>query len=160
MKLLFKQKLFSWFDSYDIFDENNNTIYTVKGQLAWGHCLKIFDVNGCELGTVKEKILTLLPKFEIYEKDTLLGSISRELTFLKPRYNIDFNGWQIQGTWTEWNYSIADTSGKEVAKISKELLHMTDTYVLDINDPKDALYVLMFVIAMDAEKCTRARVQN
>ena len=28
---------------------------------------------------------------------------------------------------------------------------MTDTYVLDIVNPEDALYVLMFVLAIDAE---------
>jgi nitroreductase len=27
--------------------------------------------------------------------------------------------------------------------------------ILDITDPKDALYVLMFVLAIDAEKCSR-----
>ncbi len=35
MKLLFKQRLFSWFDSYDIYDEYGNVIYTVKGELSW-----------------------------------------------------------------------------------------------------------------------------
>ena len=30
MKLLFRQRMFSWFDSYDIYDENENTIYVVK----------------------------------------------------------------------------------------------------------------------------------
>ena len=30
MKLLFKQRLFTWFDSYDIYDENGNTVYTVE----------------------------------------------------------------------------------------------------------------------------------
>ena len=52
MKMLFKQRLFSWFDSYDIYDESGNTLYTVKGQLSWGHCLKIFGASGEELGTV------------------------------------------------------------------------------------------------------------
>ena len=66
MQLLFKQRLFSWFDSYDIYDETGNAVYTVKGQLAWGHCLKIFDVYGNELGMVQQKLFTLLPKFEIY----------------------------------------------------------------------------------------------
>ena len=28
MKLLFKQRFFSWFDSYDIYDENGNTVLT------------------------------------------------------------------------------------------------------------------------------------
>ena len=33
MKLIFKQRLFSWFDSYDIYYEDGTTAYTVKGQL-------------------------------------------------------------------------------------------------------------------------------
>lgn len=32
---------------------------------------------------------------------------------------------------------------------------MADTYVFDIANPRDAFYVLMFVLAMDAEKCSR-----
>ena len=31
MKLLFKQRAFTWFDSYDIYDENENTVYVVNG---------------------------------------------------------------------------------------------------------------------------------
>ena len=67
MRLLFKQRLFSWFDSYDIYNGAGETVYTVKGQL--------------------------------------------------------FN----------W----------------------TDTYVIDVCHPQDALYALMLVLAIDAEKCSR-----
>ena len=155
MKLLFKQRFFSWFDSYDIYDESGNTIYVVKGQLSWGHCLKIFDRYGSEIGTVKERVLTLLPKFEIYEKNNYIGCISKEFTFIKQKYNIDFNGWHIDGSFMEWDYTIVDSHGNKIAEISKELLRMTDTYVLDISKPEDALYVLMFVLAIDAEKCSR-----
>lgn len=45
MQLLFKQRLFSWFDSYDIYDESGNTVYTVKGKLSWGHLLKSMTVS-------------------------------------------------------------------------------------------------------------------
>ena len=58
MKLLFKQRFFSWFDSYDIYDESGNTMFVVKGELAWGHLLRIYDANGREIGCIKEKILT------------------------------------------------------------------------------------------------------
>lgn len=34
MKLLFQQRFFSWFDSYDIYNEAGQTLYTVKGQLS------------------------------------------------------------------------------------------------------------------------------
>ena len=80
MRLLFKQRLFSWFDSYDIFDEAGNTVFVVKGALSWGHLLRIYDANGIELGYVKEKIFTWLPKFEMYIGDQYVGCISKELS--------------------------------------------------------------------------------
>lgn len=117
--------------------------------------MKIFDRYGSEIGTVKERVLTLLPKFEIYEKNNYIGCISKEFTFIKQKYNIDFNGWHIDGSFMEWDYTIVDSHGNKIAEISKELLRMTDTYVLDISKPEYALYVLMFVLAIDAEKCSR-----
>ena len=60
MKLFFKQRIFSWLDSYDIYDEDGNTVYEVKGQLSFGHCLKIFDPEGNEIGRVEEKVFTFL----------------------------------------------------------------------------------------------------
>lgn len=155
MKLLFKQRFFSWFDSYDIFDEQERTVYEVKGQLSWGHMLVIYDASGREVGTVKERVLTWLPKFEIYKGDQYEGSIKKEFTIFEPRYDIDYNGWRIEGDFLGWDYTILDQSGNIVAEIGKELFHWTDTYVLDIRNPKDALDVLMFVLAVDAEKCSR-----
>ena len=155
MKMLFKQRMFTWFDSYDIYDEAGQTLYTVKGQLAWGHCLKIYNARGEELGTVKERLLTLLPKFELYQGEEYLGCIAREFGLFHPRYNIDFNGWQVEGSWTGWDYRIVSDRGLPVAQVSKELFHWTDTYVIDVYHPEDALFALMFVLAMDAEKCSQ-----
>ena len=153
MRLLFKQRLFSWFDSYDIYDEDGNVVYEVKGQLDWGHCLKVYQSN-VHLATIKQVLLTFIPRFEIYKDDQYVGSISKEFSFFVPRYNIDFNGWHIEGDIFEWDYQIYDGS-KVIASISKELFNLTDTYVLNIIDPKDALDVLAFFLAIDAEKCSR-----
>ena len=155
MRLLFKQRFFSWFDSYDIYNEAGDTQYTVKGQLSWGHCLKIFDRMGNEVGTVKERVLTLLPKFEIYSGDKYLGSISKEFTLFRPKFNIDYNGWHVEGSFLEWDYTIFDGQGRSIATVSKELFRWTDTYVIDVNDPRDSLCALMLVLAIDAEKCSR-----
>lgn len=155
MKLLFKQKLFTWFDSYDIYDENGNKIYVVKGQFSWGHCLKIFDGHGNEIGMMREKVLRFLPKFELYQRNQYLGSISKEMSFIKPKYDIDFNGWHIIGNLLEWDYTILGPNGNLVASVSKELFKLTDTYVIDVVNEQDALYALMFVLAIDAEKCAR-----
>ena len=109
---------------------------------------------GREVGTVKERVFTFLPKFELYEGPQYIGCISKEISFLKPSYNIDFNGWEIRGSFMEWDYTIQD-GRRTVASISKELFNWTDTYTIDVADPGDALYALMVVLAIDAEKCSR-----
>ena len=155
MRLLFKQRVFSWLDSYDVYDEQGDTVFVVEGQIGWGHRLRISDVSGDHVGTVKEVILSFLPKFEIYAGERLLGSIRKEFKFFKPKFTLDMNGWSIDGDWFEWDYTIRDASGRAVATISKQLLNWTDTYVIDVQDPADAVPALMVVIAIDAEKCSR-----
>lgn len=156
MKLLFKQRLFSWLDSYDIYDEAGKPVYTVKGKFSWGHCLKIFDTAGNEVGSVKELPLTFLTsKFDLYLGQQYLGRIRKEFTFFKPRFTIDFNGWHIDGDWLEWDYRILDAHDRQIAAISKELFNWTDTYVINVLNPRDALCALMLVLAIDAEKCSR-----
>ena len=155
MKLHFKQRFFSWFDSYDIYNEQDETAYTVEGKLAWGHKLVIYDGNGEEVGLVQQEILTLMPRFSLYQKGQLEGTIRREFTFFKPSYNIDFNGWHVEGDWLGWDYSICDRGGNIVATISKELWHLTDQYIIDVKKKEDALHALMVVLAIDADKCSQ-----
>lgn len=155
MRLLFKQRFFSWFDSYDIYDDAGNVAFSVEGRLSWGHKLMIYDRFGNEVGMVVQRVLTFLPKFEIYENGRLVGNITKEFSFFVPHYNFDCNGWHVDGGVMEWDYDITTRGGRKVATISKELFHLTDTYVIDVADPDDALYALMFVLAIDAEKCSR-----
>lgn len=90
----------------------------------------------------------------MYLGETYVGSIGKELSFFKPKYNIDCNGWHIEGDIFGWDYSVIAPGGALVATVSKELFKFTDTYVLDIKNPSDILCVLMFALAIDAEKCS------
>ena len=155
MRLLFKQRFFSWFDSYDIFDEEGNVLYTVEGKLDWGHRLHILDAEGYHVGTVKEKLFTFFPAFEMYLGEDYAGMIRKEFSFLFPRFHIDCNGWLVDGDFMEWDYSVTESGGTPVARVTKELFRLMDTYVIDVARPEDALCVLMLVLAIDAEKCSR-----
>ncbi len=155
MKLLFRQRIFSWLDSYDVFDENGNTLFTVKGVFALAHTFKIYDRNGQEAGMIRQHLLTILrPRFDILLHGTEEGHITKEISFFTPRFTLDFRGWQVKGDLFEWNYRI--TSGDEtIATISKCLFRWSDTYEIDVNDPENALEALMTVVAIDAVKCSQ-----
>ncbi len=150
MKLLFKQRFFSWFDSYDIYDENGNVYFTVKGQLSWGHTFKIFDKNNQEIGMLKQKLFTFLPKYEIYVNNRLLGEIHKEFTFFKPKFNITFNNYTVDGDFFDWDYDVF-RDGIKVSSINKEIFKLVDTYTITTSE-EEALISLMIVLAIDSIK--------
>ena len=82
------------------------------------------------------------------------GASARNLPLFHPRFTLDCNGWEVEGSFLEWDYAVTDPAGRTVMAASKELLHWTDTYVLDIARPEDALLCLMIVLAIDAAKCS------
>lgn len=166
MKLLLKQKILSWFDSYNIyalpegadpdcFEYSDEYIaYRVEGQLAWGHEFHIYDKDGRMLGRLSQEIFTFLPKFDLELFGEHIGRVEREFSLFVPSYRVDFRDWQVDGDFFGWDYSITDSHGKVAARISKELFHLGDTYVIDIPDERDALHALMVVLAIDAANCS------
>lgn len=155
MKLLFKQRAFSWFDSYDIYNEYGETVFTVEGQSGWGRCLHILNNKGEHIGTVQQKVLTFLPQFKLYAYGEYLGDLRKEFSFFTPRFTLDCSDWEVEGSFMEWDYTIQSPSRGAIATITKELFQWTDTYVIEVDDPQNALCALMVVLAIDAEKDSR-----
>jgi uncharacterized protein YxjI len=154
--MLFKQRLSAWFDKFEIFDEAGNTLYTVRGRFSFGKHLTVFDVDGNEVGVIKEEIMTMLPKYNVFLGENLVGTIRKEFTFFKPKFTIDFNGWSVEGNFLELDYSVFNSCGQRVATVCQELLNWTDTYSIEVVNSSDAILVLMLVLAIDANKASRS----
>lgn len=156
MKLLIKQRVFSWTDTFDVYDEQGEPKYFVKGEfLSLGHRLHVYDAAGNEIGLIREKLMRLFPAFEVEAIGGLEGRIEKKLSVFWPRYEVDFNGWSVEGDFLGWNYEIS-ADGYYAAHISKELLHWGDTYVIDVERPQDELAALMLVLAIDAANCDKS----
>lgn len=104
MRLLIKQRVFSWTDSYDVYDEEGNPKYFVKAEfLSLGHQLHVYDCNRQEIGVIHQKLLTLLPAFEIEVGGMIKGGIQKQFTLFRPKYEIDYNGWRVEGDFLGWD---------------------------------------------------------
>lgn len=157
MRLLIKERVFSWSDTYDIYDESEQIKYVVKAKIfSFGHQLHVYDANGNEIGMIKEKLLTLLPRFEIEMNGCTCGTISKQFTLFRPKYEIDCNGWRVEGDFLGWNYDVYEGCSS-IIHISKEPFHWGDTYVIDFVNPADELMGLMLVIAIDAANCSEEK---
>lgn len=155
MRLLIKQRVFSWSDTYDVYDEDGNAKYFVKAEfLSLEHRLHVYDQMDREVGLIKEKLLTFLPVFEIEVNGVQQGRIEQRFSLFKPKYEVDFNGWRVEGDFLGWDYDVY-SGCSAVIHITKEWLHWGDTYVIDILNPSDELMGLLLVIAIDAANCTK-----
>ena len=153
MRLLIKQRVFSWSDTYDILDEQGNVRYFVQAEIfTLGHQIHVYDAGRRELAVIHERILTFLPAFEIEIGGRMVGTIQKKFAMFRPRYEVNYNGWQVEGDFMGWDYDVC-SGGRSIMHISKELLHWGDTYVIDISDPAQELEGILLVIAIDAANC-------
>ncbi len=155
MRLYIKQRVFSWTDSYDVYDESGATKYFVKAEfLSLGHQIHVYDKRtGAELGSVHQRLLTFLPAFDIVIDGREQGSITRQFSLFTPRYQVDFHGWEVTGDFLGWDYSVVQGQA-QVMSISKELFTWGDTYVLEYDNPAYEMPGLLLAIAIDAANCS------
>lgn len=155
MKLLFKQRFFSWFDSYDIYYENGQVAFTVEGKPSWGHELHVYDSSGMLKAVLKEKLFRFFePTFDLNLQGGCSMQIKKELTFFRPSFVVEPIGWTVEGDFWQWDYVVKSQNGAQVASMSKELFNFTDTYSIDVADPTDALIALCLTLTIDAVKCS------
>ncbi len=151
MKLLFKQRVFSWLDKYDIYNENKEVVFRVEGRMSWGRKLVIFDNDDNELAYIEKALFKWLPSYKMYLNGEEVGTIRKELTLFKPKFQVDYNGWEVEGDFWDWNYEISNNT-KTIAVISKEFFAMSDVYTIDVFDESDLLQWVLVVLAIDAIK--------
>ncbi len=154
MQLLIKQRVFSWSDTYDIYDEQGQPKYFVKAEIfTFGHQIHVYGRDNNEIGAIYQKLFRFLPEFEVEIFGKIVGRIKKEFSFLKPKYDIDYNGWHVEGDFFGWDYDVYDGE-QAILHISKQLFRWGDTYVLDFAKPEDELLGLLLVIAIDAANCS------
>ncbi len=153
MKLMIKQRVFSWGEKFDIYDEHGNVRFFVKGEIfSFGHKLHVYDAYDREIGAVHEKLLTFPKKFEIVMNGTVRGYITKQFTLFWQKYDVDFNGWHVDGDFLDWEYDVF-SGNIPIIHISKQWLTWGDTYIIDIENPEDEIMGLMLVLAIDAANC-------
>ena len=155
MQLMIKQRVFSWTDTYDVYDDRGEARYYVEAEMfSFGHQIHVYDKrSGREVGSIHQKFFTFTPEFEIVINGMTVGTIRKKFTLFFPSYEVDFRDWQVEGDFMNWDYDVY-SGNRVVMSISKELFRWGDTYMLRYNDIGDEIPGLLLVIAIDAVNCS------
>lgn len=151
MRYLIRERIFALGDTFDIQDESSNPVYQVEGKIfSIGNKLRIYDLNGKELTYIEQEVFRFLPEYNVYREGNILATIKKELTFFKPKFNIEssYGNFTVEGDVFQYNFNILKND-KPIAWISKKLISFSDTYSVDILDEEDQSFILSIVIVLD-----------
>ena len=149
MNLYIKERIFTWGDKFDIYDQYGTPKYFVKGEVfSWGKKLHVYDQFEREVAFIKQEVFSFLPTFKVYVNQREIAQIRREFSFFRPRYYVGGLGWEVDGSFLEHNYQITQ-NGRHIVSIDKEWMTWGDSYCLSIADDADEIVALAVVLTID-----------
>ncbi|MDB4882259.1 MAG: hypothetical protein JWL95_1025 [Gemmatimonadetes bacterium] len=153
VRYVLKQKLLSWGDDYYIRDDQGREVYLVDGKaISWGGQLSFRDMEGRELAFIKQKLLKLSPTYEIYRDGELAAVVKKELfALLHHRFTVDVPGpddLEARGDFLDHEY-VLTRGDREVARVSKRWLSLSDTYGVETADGEDDVLILASAVVVD-----------
>ena len=149
MNLYIKERIFTWGDKFDIYDEAGNTKYFVKGEVfSWGKKLHVYDRFEREVAFIKQEVFTLLPTYKVYVGEKEVAATRKEFSLFRPRYSVGGLGWDVDGSFWEHQYQITQ-NGRHIVSIEKEWMTWGDSYHLSIDDDANEIVALAVVLTID-----------
>ena len=137
---------------YFILDEDGNQAYTIQGKFfSIGDKLTMFDAAGNEVAKINQKILTLMPHYELYRGGEFFASITKKFTWFKNKFELDVpgpNDYLIEGSFWDYEY-VFRRSGQIVAEVSKKFWSLRDVYGVNIVEGEDEVSILATIAVID-----------
>lgn len=154
MKLYLKQKVFKFLDHYDVYDENQNAIFTVNQKFKFlGFHADVTAREDYQSFEIDKEIITFLPKYVLTFENAEKIYLNFRLSFIHRKIDVKttFENLSVRGKFWDMDFEVLK-EGEVIADISKKWLTWGDTYEVDIYDDKYTSEILGIVIAIDNQK--------
>ena len=149
MKLYIKQRIFSWNDSFSVYDSMERELFTVQGALfSFGKKLTIFDRTDRKIYRIEQELFRFRPRYHIVKHGEIEATVVKEFSMFRPYYTVEGPGWEVQGDFFDHTYEITD-GGRLVASVQKQWFTWGDTYEINVDDAYDPVAVLAVAIIID-----------
>ena len=150
MDLYIEQRIFTFGDKFNIYDEKGNERYYVQGEVfTFGKKLHLYSAEGEELAFIEQKLFSFLPKYSVYIRGNEIAEIVKEFTFFRNEYTVNGLGWRVDGNFFDHEYTV-QSEGRVIASVEKEWFTFGDAYKISIADGLDPIPALAVVLVIDA----------
>jgi uncharacterized protein YxjI len=157
MRYHLRERAWSLTEAFVIRDDASHPVFEVKGKFFHiGDDLVMFDRRTHqELVHIKQRVLSLLPRYEIYRNGQHWATMHEQLRLFGERFKVEgSNGmmFHVNGDIWRWNFTITDASGQLMGNVSRQLSLFRDSYAVDVAPNVDAPFILALAIVIEMVK--------
>ena len=153
MRYIIREKLLTFGKDSTINNEKGQPVFEVDGKaLSLLNTLIVRDMEGNKVVTIKQKLPSISPTYEIIREGQESAKVSKKL--ISPfvdRYTVDIPGpddLHIKGSISEHEYTIS-SKDQVIATVSKGWFKELETYGVDIAPDQDNVLILACVLVLD-----------
>ena len=157
MRYHIRERAWSLTEAFVVRDDAGNPVFEVRGKFFHiGDDLVMFDrYSGQELVHIKQHILSLLPRYEIYRGGQLWADVHEQFRFFGERFKVEgANGitFHVDGDIWRWNFTVSDDQGNLLAQIGRQFSIFRDSYAVDVAPNVDAPFIIALAIVIEMVK--------
>ncbi len=154
MRYHLRERAWSLREDFLIRDDAGNAVFEVRGKFFHiGDDLVLFDrYNRQELVHIKQRVISLLPHYDIYRGGQHWASVSEQFRLFGERFKVQGdNGmvFHVDGDIWQWNFGVSDNYGNLLGRVSRQLSIFRDSYALDIASGVDAPFIIALAIVIE-----------
>ncbi len=148
-----KQKAFSFKDKYKVLDAAQNQLYHCAGHFfSITRKKELYESKtNKHLYTLKRKLLSFLPKYELSDPEgSVVATIRKKIALLKHKIDISssMGDFVIEGDFSAHNFAVLE-NGKEIVTVHKKWVSWGDSYEITISDDTKIPFFLGLVVMID-----------
>jgi len=153
MRYMMRERILSWGDDFIIRDAEGRDVYYVDGKVfSFGDKLSFRDMQGNELAVIDQKLLSVGPQYEVIRAGKTAAVVKKHLfSLFRARFTVDVPGpddLEARGNFLDHEYTFT-RQDREVARVSKRLFSLSDTYGIDIDPGEDDVLILAAAVVID-----------
>ncbi len=154
MRYHLRERAWSLTEDFVIRDDGGNAVFEVRGKFFHiGDDLVLFDrYNGQELAHIKQRVVSLLPHYDIYRGGQHWAGVSEQFRLFGERFKVrGDNGmvFHVEGDVWQWNFGVSDDYGNLLGRVSRQLSIFRDSYAIDVAAGVDAPFIIALAIVIE-----------
>ena len=157
MRYHLRERAWSLTESFIVRDDAGNAAFEIQGKFFHiGDNLLMYDrYSGQEVAQIKQRIISLLPHYDIYRAGQHWASVHEQWRLFGERFKVQGdNGmvFHVDGDIWRWSFTVSDDNGNLLAQIGRQFSIFHDSYAVDVAPGVDAPFVIALAVVIEMVK--------